>query len=113
MKRLAENRFRVSREDLDSAGRNPAALFSQARILPKYEAGQMIGVQLNNVKEDSLFSKVGIQSGDIITSFNGIDINSPQESAKVLREFSTAPTFELVVQGADGGERTLTYEVQE
>jgi general secretion pathway protein C len=105
VRRLAENRFQV--------GRNPAEIFSSARILPKYEGGQMVGIQLNNVKEGSLFQEIGIQDGDTITQFNGIQIDSPQGSAEVLRELTQAERFEVTVTSADGKPRTLTYEVTE
>ena len=112
IRRLAENRFQVNREDvLELAGRNPAEIFSSARILPKYEGGQMVGIQLNNVKEGSLFQDIGIRDGDTITRFNGIQIDSPQGSAEVLRELTQAERFEVTVTGADGKPRTLTYEV--
>ncbi len=113
VRRLAENRFQVARSDVETAARNPAALFSQARIMPRYEAGQMTGVQLNAVKPGSLFEQIGIQSGDTITRFNGIQINSPEESAQLMRELSEAKQFNVVVQGSDGRERTLTYELDE
>ncbi len=113
VRRLAENRFQVARSDVESAARNPAALFSQARIMPRYEAGQMTGVQLNAIKPGSLFEQIGIQSGDTITRFNGIQINSPEESAQLMRELGEAKQFNVMVQGSDGRERTLTYELDE
>ena len=85
VQRLADDRFGVSREDVESVANNPAALFSQARILPKYEEGQMVGVQLNSIQAGSLFEQIGIQNGDTITEFNGIHITSQQDSAAVLR----------------------------
>jgi general secretion pathway protein C len=113
IRRLAENRFQVARADVETAARNPAALFSQARIMPRYEAGQMTGVQLNAIKPGSLFEQIGIASGDTIKQFNGIQINSPEESAQLMRELSEARQFNVVVQGSDGRERTLTYELDE
>jgi general secretion pathway protein C len=113
VRQLAENRFQLARSDVESAARNPAALFSQARIMPRYEAGQMTGVQLNAVKPGSLFEQIGIQSGDTIKQFNGIQINSPEESAQLMRELSEAKQFNVMVQGSDGRERTLTYEIDE
>jgi len=114
VRRLAENRFQVNREDVvELAGRNPAEIFSSARILPKYDGGQMVGIQLNNVKQGSLFQEIGIQDGDTITQFNGIQIDSPQGSAEVLRELTQAERFEVTVTSADGKPRTLTYEVTE
>jgi general secretion pathway protein C len=113
VRRLAENRFQLARSDVESAARNPATLFSQARIMPRYEAGQMTGVQLNAIKPGSLFEQIGIQSGDTVTQFNGKPITSPEESAALMREFSEARQFSVVVLGSDGRERTLTYELDE
>ena len=112
VKRLAENRFEVDREDVAEVADNPATLFSQARILPKYEDGAMVGVQLNAIKAGSLFEEIGIQNGDVITQFNGIQITSQQDSAKVLRELTQAQQFEVSVRGSDGEERQLTYELR-
>ena len=112
VKRLAENRFEVDRNDVEDVADNPATLFSQARILPKYEEGNMVGVQLNAIKAGSLFEEIGIQNGDVITQFNGIQITSQQDSAQVLRELTQAQQFEVSVRGSDGEERQLTYELR-
>ena len=88
--------------------RNPATLFSQARILPKYENGQMVGVQLNAIKPGSMFQQIGIQDGDVIRELNGIKIDSPEQSAKILLEFVDARSFTVVVDNPQGT-KTFTY----
>ncbi len=112
VQQLAENRFSVSRSDVQSVANNPAALFSQARILPKYEDGQMTGVQLNAIKPGSLFEEIGIQNGDVIVELNGIKIENQQDSAAVLRELTQAQEFNVRAIGSDGRERNLTYELR-
>lgn len=92
----------VSREQIQETIRNPGDLLSQARVLPKFEGGQMVGLQVNGIKPGSLFEEIGLQEGDVITEFNGIAINSPEESARILQEFAEADQFNVVVQGADG-----------
>jgi general secretion pathway protein C len=111
VQRLAEDRFGVSRDDVQSVASNPAALFSQARILPKYQDGKMMGVQLNAIQSGSLFEQIGIVDGDTITELNGIQITSQQESAAVLRQLTESTEFSVTVTGADGQQRRLTYEV--
>ena len=101
------NRFALDRSDIQSMANNPAKLFSQARILPKYEDGKMIGIQLNAIKSGSLFEEVGFQNGDVIVEFNGIEINNQQDSAAVLREFTQAKEYDVRVRGKDGRERNL------
>jgi general secretion pathway protein C len=112
VRRLGENRFSVRRDDVKSVANNPAALFSQARILPKYQDGEMVGVQLNSIKAGSLFEQIGIQDGDTITEFNGIQVTGQQESAQVLRELTEAAEFDVSVTGAGGETRRLQYELR-
>ena len=90
--------------------RSPAQLFSQARILPKYEAGQMVGVQVSAIKPGSLFEEMGLEDGEVITELNGIRIDSPEQSAKILLELSRASSFTLQVEGASGP-RTLNVDL--
>jgi general secretion pathway protein C len=113
IQRVADNQYQVQRDDVEKAVRNPAELFSQARILPKYENGQMTGVQLNSIQPGSLFEQIGIRNGDVITQVNGIVVSSPQDSAKLLSELTSANQFEVGVVGADGQTRTLSYTVQQ
>jgi general secretion pathway protein C len=113
IRRLAENRFSVNREDVAEAARNPANLFSQARILPRYEAGAMVGVQVNAIQPGSLLEEIGLQNGDTISEVNGVRITSPEDSTSVLRELSEATQFTVMVTGNDGQQRTLTYQLEE
>jgi general secretion pathway protein C len=90
--------------DLEETIRNPAQLFSQARILPKYEDGEMVGVQVSAIQAGSLFEEIGIKDGDVIMELNGIKISSPEESAKILRELSEAEELSVTIRGEDGPE---------
>jgi len=91
--------------------RSPAQLFSEARILPRYEAGEMVGVQVSAIKPGSLFEKMGIKDGDTITSLNGIRIDSPEQSAKILVELTSAETFTIDVTNTDGGTETHDFSM--
>ena len=110
VRKVAENRFEVADADVEDTVRNPAALFSQARILPKYEDGEMVGIQLNAIKEGSLFEEVGLADGDTIVEFNGQRLGSPADSARFLQQLIDGSGFEVMVRGQDGGERTLTFD---
>jgi general secretion pathway protein C len=110
VRKVAENRFEVDDDDVREAARNPASLFSQARILPRYEEGQMIGVQLNAIKEGSLFETVGLQDGDTIVEFNGQSLGSPADSAQLLQQLIDGSSFDVLVEDEAGNERTLTFE---
>jgi general secretion pathway protein C len=111
VRQLSENRFGVERGDVAEAARNPAELFSQARILPKYEEGQMTGVQLSSIQPGSIFEEIGLREGDTVTQVNGIVVTGPQDSAALLKELAESDEFTVNVVGADGATRTLHYVV--
>ena len=69
-----------------------------------------VGVQLNAIKPGSIFEQIGIQNGDVITEFNGIEVTNQQESAAVLRELTQAKRFDVVVDRG-GSNVELSYEI--
>lgn len=112
VRRLSDNRYAVDRSDVKSLAGNPAALFSEARIVPKYQNGAMVGVQVNAIRPGSLFQQIGIRNGDVITELNGIQVNGPQQTAQVLRQLSQSSDLTVTVQGQDGKSRQLEYEIR-
>lgn len=112
VQRLAENRFAVPRGEVENAAQNPAALYSQARILPRYDKGKMIGVQLNAIRPGSLFAQVGIQDGDTVTQVNGVTVSTPEDGQRLLQEFSAGGELRVTVQGRDQQVRELSYVAQ-
>ena len=112
VQRLAENRFAVPRADVETAAQNPAALYSQARILPRYDQGKMVGVQLNAIRPGSLFAQVGIQDGDTVTQVNGVTVSTPEDGQRLLQEFSAGGELRVTVKSRDGQVRELEYVAQ-
>ena len=109
IQRLGRNRFAVDSRQIEDLVNNPAALFSQARIIPKYEAGQMTGVQLNAIVPGSLFAQAGLQDGDTVTVLNGIEANSQKGSQEILQEFRSSDEWTLTVRDRNGVERTIDF----
>jgi general secretion pathway protein C len=78
-----------------------------ARILPKYENGQITGLQVHDPKPGGLFEKAGIQNGEVITQVNGLRIGTPEDSRKVMTDFAQGREWTVQVEGP-GGARTVT-----
>lgn len=89
-------------------GRNARDLFNQAKIAPKLDEGQMVGVELSEIEPGSLYEKLGLSEGDVITSFNGIDLDTAAAGARVLNQFLEAEEFEIEL--ADGDIMSLDAE---
>jgi len=107
--RSAQDGAVVSRDAIQKSMRDPSALVSQARVLPKFESGKLVGLQVNGIKPGSLFQEMGLQEGDVITQFNGIAVNSPAQSATIFQELANASQFNVVVRGADGTESAKNF----
>ncbi|MBW2272641.1 MAG: hypothetical protein JRG96_05190 [Deltaproteobacteria bacterium] len=109
---LAERLKELQDENADP--RSARQLFSDARLLPSYDAeGQMNGVRVSAIKEGSMYEKMGLSDGDVIKGLNGIEITNPSASSKVLGELQRAEEFELTVMGDDGGERIIKKNAAE
>jgi general secretion pathway protein C len=78
-------------------------------VLPKFENGEMVGIQVNSIQAGSLFEEIGLNDGDVITEFNGIEIDAPEQSVKIFQEFADADEFNVMVRGADGSEQPITF----
>ncbi len=114
VERLGENRFAVDRQEMQNLAANPAALLSsnQARILPKYENGQMVGLQVNAIQAGSVWQQIGVRDGDTITEFNGVQISGQEGGQALLQQLSSADEIAVKVLGRDGQERVVNGQLQ-
>ena len=110
--RSSDERAVAARRQPGDALRDPANIFSQARILPKWEDGEMLGVELAAIKNGSLLQDAGFENGDIIVEMNGIAVDSPEQSAKLMTEFITARSINATVN-RKGRDVTVEFEVNE
>ena len=102
----------VARRRPSDTLRDPANIFSQARILPKWEDGEMLGVELAAIKNGSLLQDAGFENGDIIVEMNGIAVDSPEQSAKLMKEFTSTKAISATVNRR-GQDVTVEFEVNE
>ncbi len=115
--RQARRRPTEPRETLDERlaklngedGQGISRLLSSARIVPEYdpEDGSMLGMKVDAIKPDSLFEKVGLQNGDIITEVNGVVVDRLEATSRIMNELSTA---EDLVLGYERDGEIYSYE---
>ena len=110
LRNLGENHFALPRSELDATLMDPGKLLNQARFMPKFEGGQMVGLQVNDPRPGSLFEQAGIASGDVITEVNGVKIDSAEQSHKVLSAFEGGDEIDIVVL-QDGKPVTKTLSI--
>ena len=71
----------------------------------------MVGYRLQPMNDSSLLDELGIQPADVITSINGVKLNSPQNGMGALRKLSTSHEVNIIVQ-RNGAEVPLNIKLQ-
>jgi general secretion pathway protein C len=70
--------------------RNPTKLAELVQIAPVEEGGQTTGYRITALKDDPLFTELGLQSGDVVKRVNGIDLDSSAKGLQVLQQLRRA-----------------------
>jgi serine protease Do len=68
------------------------------------------GVKVIDVDDESNAAKAGLKENDIITNFNGTEVNSADEVAKLVKENKDKPTISLKVK-RDGKVQTVEVKM--
>ena len=86
-------------------GQGISNLLSSARIVPEYDkaSGEMLGMKVDTIKADSLFKKLGLQNGDIITEVNGIVVDRLEATSKIFEELANAQEINVAATRGDEG----------
>lgn len=86
IQKVSDTEFNVDRTEVDSALENMNQLFTQIRAVPHFEGGQSVGFRLFAIRQDSLFDKIGLKNGDIISRINGQDMTDPAKAISLFQE---------------------------
>ncbi len=89
------------REFRDILVKDPQRLTDIVKMTPYNKGGRFVGYRVQPGKNKALFSQFGLQSGDIVTSINGITIDSPTNGLSVLR--SLAKSSQVNIEVLRGG----------
>ena len=79
--------------------------------MPSFQNGKANGFKLFSIRPDSLYSKIGIQNGDIVQRINGYEMNSPDKALEIYSKLkdSQAITVDIVRRGKA---QTMTYQIR-
>ena len=89
--------------------RTQPALFSTAKVTAVYAGHDVRGVRVQNVGPDSFWHMVGVRSGDVVTDYNGVRIDTPTAMLALLNSMEGDSVIRLRVRGTDEDKRTLYY----
>lgn len=108
---LSDNDYEVPRAEIDKTLSNLNDIAMQARIVPAFKDGQAHGFKLFSIRPDSIYSKIGVQNGDVIRRINGYDLNSPEKALEVYAKLKEAGRIELELE-RNGSTLRKTYTIR-
>jgi len=111
IKALSDSEYEVPRGEIEKTLSNLNEVAMQARIVPAFKDGKAEGFKLFSIRPDSLYSKIGIQNGDVIKRINGNDINSPEKALEIYSKLRDASRIDIDIE-RNGTSLRKTYNVR-
>ncbi len=111
VKQIKEGEYEIPRGEIDNVLSNLNAVATQARIVPSFQNGKANGFKLFSIRPNSLYSKIGIQNGDIVQKINGYEMNSPDKALEIYSKLkdANAITVDIIRRGKT---QTLSYQIR-
>jgi hypothetical protein len=77
---------------------------------PVSENGELLGVELQNLRPDGFYARLGLREGDLVQSINGIGL---AESGALLQEIAGSQSLELSIERSDGTQEQISVPRQQ
>ncbi len=106
------NNYTVAKIEVDKALTDFNQVLTQARAVPNFENGLPAGYKLFQIVPGSIYDKLGLKNGDVISSLNGESINDPAKAFEMLGQLKGgASHMELGVK-RDGRVENKVYDIK-
>ncbi|HUP57860.1 MAG TPA: PDZ domain-containing protein [Bdellovibrionota bacterium] len=84
VQRVAPGQYVIERSYLDRAMKDLTPVLQQARAVPHFEEGTMVGFRLMQIVPGSIYQNLGLKDGDVVLSINGNSLESPAKAIQVF-----------------------------
>jgi general secretion pathway protein C len=111
VRKLADGRFMVDQREVLASAENISQVLTQARAVPYMEQGKTAGFRISEIAPGSIYTKIGLENGDIIQRVNSQDLNDPGKFFQLYQGFRNERS--IAIDLLRGGQRlTLNYEIR-
>lgn len=111
VKKVGTNRYEIDREMLNEQLADLSQLSRQARVIPHYRDGKPQGFKIVGVRPGSLYSHIGIRSGDVIKAVGDEEITSPNKALELYERLKNSDNVTVDLERR-GRKSTLEYEIK-
>ncbi|MDH3325474.1 MAG: type II secretion system protein GspC [Gammaproteobacteria bacterium] len=86
--RLSSQATQSLRGYKDKLLNDPQSVMNSVRAEPYRQSGRLKGYRIFPGKDKELFGQIGLEPGDIVTSVNGIELDSPLKGLEIMQQLS-------------------------
>ncbi len=96
---------------LTNVMKNLDEYIGKARVVPYFKGGEPYGFRVSNLSSDAMIYELGVRSGDIIRSVNGISIRTPEDAFKAYQQFQNEASVQVELE-RNGVPTTVTVPLR-
>jgi len=111
IQQLGEGQVQVDRAVIDKAMGNLGEVLQQAHAMPNFENGMPDGYKILQIVPGSIYDKIGIKNGDIITGLNGEPINDPGKAFQLFNELRSTNHVDIKVK-RNGRTMNMNFDIR-
>jgi general secretion pathway protein C len=104
-------RISLRRSYIEQAMTDMAKLMTQVQIRPHMEDGVPSGLALSSIKPNSIFRRMGLRNGDIITGVDGREISTVNDALGLVENLQNASGVSVQLKRR-GREKNIEYSIR-
>jgi general secretion pathway protein C len=101
----------IDRGTLDQKLKDKNALATGVSVAPNFKNGKTNGIKLISVQPDSVYTKLGLQSGDVLQAINGEQIKNQQHAMELMEKFRGSDSVSIELERR-GRKEKLDYKIK-
>lgn len=94
---IKKTKLTVSRAEVDVYFNDIEKMLSSARAVPHKNGEDVVGFEFTEIQNDSLWKKLGIQDGDVVTHINDEALSSGANMLNVFSDLKSASELEIKI----------------
>ena len=98
LKQVGDFQFQVNRSDVNKMLRSLPNILRDAKVVPHWENGKLMGWRFEYIKSDSIFEEMGFKKSDIITSIAGEMPRSHIHAAEMFQRFKNQSEIDIMLK---------------
>lgn len=105
---LHQNAIAVSREEVTQTMGDLKTIMSQAVVRPYLADGAQQGFIISNIVPGSLYERLGLKNGDVVTSVNGTELTGVDDAMQLVNTMQSGGDISVSLL-RNGANETLNY----